>query len=333
MVWKIFGHDWAVNLLNKHLLTDQLHHAYLFSGPDGVGRRTLALRFAQAINCENKDEQGNPCGECRMCHQIIEMKQPDLSIIECAEGSNSIKVDQIRELQHLLSLTPFEAQYRIALLLDFEKATINAQNALLKTLEEAPKRVVLLLTVDAIENVLSTISSRCEIMRLRPMNPQQIKIVLESHLEMDTSITKLLAQVSGGRLGEAVRYAQDAELLEKRKQYLDDLLTLIHQDRVDRLMYAEKQFRYNRNAFREVLQIWLSFWRDVMVTSIGEEFIINNLDYEKEIKTAADDFGHRTAREQAATIQKTLYRLDKNVNVWLLAEVLLLDLPEPAEVI
>jgi len=254
MDWQIFGHDWAVNLLNKHLVNEQLHHAYLFSGPDGIGRRTLALRFAQAINCENKDEQGNPCGECRICCQTMEMKQPDLSIIECAEGSNSIKVDQIRELQHLLSLTPFEAQYRISLLLDFEKATISAQNALLKTLEEAPKRAVLLLTVDAIENVLPTISSRCEIMRLRPMNAQQLSTTLESHWKMDTGNAGLLAQVSGGRLGEALRYAQDPELLEKRKQNLDDLLTLIGQDRVDRLKYAEKQFRHNRNTFREALQ-------------------------------------------------------------------------------
>ncbi|MCD4753251.1 MAG: DNA polymerase III subunit [Anaerolineaceae bacterium] len=330
MDWQIFGHDWAVNLLNKHLANEQLHHAYLFSGPDGIGRRTLALRFAQAINCENKDEQGNPCGECRICRQTMEMKQPDLSIIECAEGSNSIKVDQIRELQHLLSLTPFEAQYRISLLLDFEQATTSAQNALLKTLEEAPKRVVLLLTVDAIENVLPTISSRCEIMRLRPMNVQQLSAALESHWKMDTSNARLLAQVSGGRLGEALRYAQEPELLEKRKRYLDDLMTLIGQDRVDRLMYAEKQFRHNRNAFSDALQIWLSFWRDVMVKSIGEEFFVNNLDYENEIKTTADDFGHRTAREQAANIQQALYRLDRNVNVWLLAEVLLLDLPEPA---
>jgi len=331
MVWQIFGHDWAVNLLNKHLITNQLHHAYLFSGPDGIGRRTLALRFAQAINCKNKDEQGNPCGECRICRQTMGMTQPDLSIIKCLEDKNSIMVEQIREVQHLLSLTPFEAQFRIALLLDFEKATTSAQNALLKTLEEAPNRVILLLTVDAIENVLPTISSRCEIMRLRPMNAQQLSATLESHWKIDTGDARLLAQVSGGRLGEALRYAQEPELLEKRKRYLDDLMTLIGQDRVDRLMYAEKQFRYNRNAFREALQIWLSFWRDVMVKSVGEEFFVNNLDYEKEIKKAADDFGHRTAREQAANIQQVLYRLDRNVNVWLLAEVLLLDLPEPAQ--
>lgn len=329
MDWQIFGHGWAVDLLNKQLSNGQLHHAYLFSGPDGIGRRTLALRFAQAINCDNKNESGNPCGECRICRQTMEMKQTDLSIVECAEGSNSIKVEQIRELQHLLSLTPFEAQFRIALLLDFEKATTSAQNALLKTLEEAPKRVILLLTIDAIENVLPTISSRCEIIRLRPMNAQQLSATLENQWKIEGNHAKMLAQVSGGRLGEALRYAQAPELLEKRKQYLDDLMTLIVQDRVDRLMYAEKQFRHERNAFGYALQIWLSFWRDVMVKSIGEGFFINNLDYEKEILTAANDFGHRTAREQAANIQQALYRLDMNVNVWLLAEVLLLDLPEP----
>ena len=108
----------------------------------------------------------------------MEMTQPDLNVVECAEDSNSIKVDQIRELQHSLSLTPFEAQYRIGLLLNFETATESAQNALLKTLEEAPKRVVLLMTVDAVENLLPTVSSRCEILRLRPMASETLSKVL-----------------------------------------------------------------------------------------------------------------------------------------------------------
>jgi len=331
MDWQILGHDWAVNLLGKHILNGQLRHAYLFSGPDGVGRRTLALRFAQAINCQQKDAAGNPCGECRVCRQTMTMTQPDMAVIEREEDSQSIKVDQIRTLHRTLSLTPFEAQYRVGLLLDFENATESAQNALLKTLEEAPKRVVLILTVDAIENLLPTISSRCEILRLRPMNGADLSSLLETKWNTSSDDARLYAEVSGGRLGEALRYVEDPELMEQRKETIDGLLEMLQANRVDRIKYAEKKFKYNRSGLSNALQTWLSFWRDVLVKSVGENFTIYNQDYDREIMAAADEYGHQTAREQAANIQQALYRLDMNVNVWLLAEVLLLDLPEPVK--
>ena len=141
----------------------------------------------------------------------------------------------------------------------------------------------------------------------------------------------MLGQVSGGRLGEALKYVQDPDLMDQRKQKIDDLIHLLRSDRVERLNYAEKAFRRNRTDFSDTLQIWVSFWRDVLVMSVGDDFGIYNHDYKKEVASAAEEFGHQTAREQASNIQKVLYQLDMNVNVWLLGEVLLLDLPEPID--
>jgi len=129
-MWNILGHEWAVNLLHQHIAQNSIKHAYLFTGPQGVGRRTLALRFAQAINCPNPPSPGVPCGECRTCRQIEKMEHVDLSFIEASTPGGTIKIDQIRDLQRNLSLSPYEAKYRIAILARFDEANASASNAL-----------------------------------------------------------------------------------------------------------------------------------------------------------------------------------------------------------
>ncbi len=140
MDWGILGHDWAVELLQGHITQGLTRQAYLITGPRGVGRRTLALRFAQALNCTQPIALGIPCRKCRACTQIERMLHPDLAVVQAEQVGGSLKVDQIRELQRSLSLAPYEARYRIAVLLRFEEANPNAANALLKTLEEPPRR-------------------------------------------------------------------------------------------------------------------------------------------------------------------------------------------------
>ena len=108
-------------------------HAYLLAGPEGVGRRTLATRFAQALNCTNPPEPGSFCGECRECRQIAALAHPDLSLLTPTEGHKDIRIDQVRGLQHTLALAPYAAKYRIALLPDFQLANTQASNALLKS--------------------------------------------------------------------------------------------------------------------------------------------------------------------------------------------------------
>jgi DNA polymerase-3 subunit delta' len=134
MAWNLVGHDWAVSLLARHIQTSNVKHAYLFCGPEGIGRRSLALRFAQALTCQNKQSPAEPCLACQSCQRFFGMQHPDLFIISAPDPGREIRIEQIRGLQHDLSLAPYEAPYRIGLLLDFQNANANAQNAMLKTL-------------------------------------------------------------------------------------------------------------------------------------------------------------------------------------------------------
>lgn len=330
MDWKIHGHDWAVQLLSAHATGDKLRHAYLFIGPQGVGRRTLALRFAQALNCAAPPEPGQFCGECRQCRQFHVMQHPDLNLLVPEEGHKDILIDQIRELQHRLALAPYSAAYRIALLLDFQRATTQAMNALLKTLEEPQDKVVLLLTADALESLLPTIVSRCEVIRLRPASIASTEIYLKSEKGLPGDEAKFIAHLSGGRVGSALHYIEEPEVLSHRHDVVDTFFGLFSVARYERFKYAfalTKSYETARENVAEVLPIWLSFWRDVFVQVSKANIPLVNVDLETQVNFVAATLDLKTARALLTAHEKAVHYLDAYANARVLVETLMLQWP------
>ncbi len=326
MNWNLIGHEWAVNLLRTHVAQQRLRHAYLFTGPPGVGRRTLALRLAQAINCLQPSAPGEPCLACQSCQQIERQQYPDLTVVESESVGATLKVDQVRELQRGLSLAPYMGRYRVALLLRFEEAHPSASNALLKTLEEPPPKVVIMVIASSPEELLPTVVSRCEILRLRPLPVEQVAAGLQERWGIATDQAVLLAHISGGRPGYAVQLYQNQEQVLQRQTWLDDHLDLLSANRVKRFEYAESLVK-DKILLRASLQIWIGFWRDVLLRAAGTELAVMNLDRTSEVDRLAAKFGLETARRTITAIEKTLDMVDRNVNPRLAVEVLMLDLP------
>jgi DNA polymerase III subunit delta' len=324
--WNILGHDWAVEMLHQHAARGEFRHAYLFSGPPGLGRRTLALRFAQALNCSTPTAPGVPCGTCRDCRQIEGMRHPDINIIQADAEGGTLKVDQVREVQRALSLKPYQVNYRVALFLRFQEANDNAANALLKTLEEAPAHAVLILTADNPEQLLPTILSRCEIIRLRPLPVSMIEAdLIERGLE--TERARLLAHISGGRPGYARTLVDDVTLLEKREERLNDLQSLLPAARVEKFSYADKLAK-DKDAMRQAILIWLSYWRDVLLRVAQANTALVNIDRNMEIEFLASRLDLATVRRIVGNLESALEKMERNVNSRLLAEVLLIDWPK-----
>ena len=323
--WDLIGHEWAVDMLKKHIVNGTTRHAYLFSGPPGLGRRTLALRFAQALNCQTPISAGVPCGTCRDCRQIEAMQHADLTIIQAEAEGGTLKVDQIREARRTLTLKPYQSKYRVSIFLRFQEANDSASNALLKTLEEAPSYAVLILTADNPEQLLPTIVSRCEVLRLRPLEIGKVQRELENR-GLEAGRAKLIAHISGGRYGYALQLIDSDALLEKREERLNDLLTLLPASRVVKFAYADKLSK-DKDTMRQTILFWLSYWRDVMLRTAQAESPLVNVDRNVEIEDLASRMDLSAARLVVSGLEDVLEKMDRNVNSRLLAEVLLLDLP------
>jgi len=326
-MWNVIGHPWAVEFLQRSLREGRLAHAYLLLGPAQIGKRTLALELAKALNCLAGEEE-RPCGECLACRKIAHSTHPDVRVVE--PENRSLKIDQIRQLQREVALTPHEGRYRVAILPSFERATTEASNCLLKTLEEPPPQVVMCLTAPDTSPLLPTIVSRCQLLHLRPLSLEAVESALVERWGVEQERAALLARLSGGRLGWAVEAYQQPSILEHRTSCLDSLVKLLNEPRVPRFAYAEK-ISQTPEVVSDTLEVWLSCWRDLLLVHEGNGKEITNLDREEEITTYAARYSLGRIYRALQAIRTAQQQLESNANLRLTLEVLLLSFPLAGE--
>ena len=322
-MWQVVGHKWAVELLERSLANGRTAHAYLLLGLPQIGKTALALNFAQALNCL---DEGKPCGQCRSCLKIAHGNHPDVRVIEAVNGT--IKIDQMRAMQREVALSPHEGRWKVYIIRQMERATTEAANCLLKTLEEPPAQVVLMLTASDMDQLLPTIISRCQVLNLRPPPMLLVQKALEERWGVDPERAKLLARLSGGRLGWAVRASEDEALLQKRERRLDEMMDLIGQGRVERLDYAQQLSR-NPERLRAVLDLWLSWWRDLLLIKGGSSTEVTNVDREATLRAQVRGYSLTQVRDFIEALRTAVWQLEHNANTRLTLEVLMLSLPVP----
>jgi DNA polymerase-3 subunit delta' len=320
-MWQVVGHEWAVELLEHSRANGRVAHAYLLIGLPQIGKTTLALNFAQALHCLGEDK---PCGQCRSCLKIAHGNHPDVRVIEAVNGT--IKIDQIRSMQREVALSPHEGRWKVYIIRQMERATIEAANCLLKTLEEPPDQVILMLTASDIDQLLPTIISRCQVLNLRPPSALLVQKVLEGRWGVDPERARLLARLSGGRLGWAVRASEDEAILRKRERRLDEMMELMGQGRVERLRYAQQLSR-SPDGLREVLDLWLIWWRDLLLIKGSSSTEITNIDREVTMRSQALGYSLTQVWDFIEALRTAVWQLEHNANIRLTLEVLMLSLP------
>jgi len=322
--WNIVGHERAARSLRRAVETGSVSHAYLFTGPSGVGRTTMARALAAALLCQSERE--SPCGACRACHLVASLSHPDLHIVESEQPGSRLKIEQVRDLQRQLALTPVEGNWRVAILRRFEEATTSAANALLKTLEEPPPYVVLAVLASDASHLLPTIVSRCQQVSLSPLPVRVVRQALIKRWGADPDQAELLAHLSGGRLGWAVRTLKDDTALQRRAQRLDDLARLLTASTTERFRYAERIAR-DSDAVQETLDLWVGWWRDVLLLAAGADAPLTNVDRQSVLRDHARRFGLERSAAMVEALRSAADRLQRNANARLTLEVLMLDCP------
>ena len=337
MSWNdVIGHEWAVEMLKSGMENGRIGHAYLITGPDHVGKTTLARTFAMAMNCQAADTAKRPCGECRPCQLIAVDRHPDVRLVEpeiSGRGKLTLKIEAIRQLQQDLNLSAYEATLKVAILRRFDTATQGAANAFLKTLEEPPNNVMLVLTANDADTMLPTISSRCRTVNLRPLPTELIQQSLAIRWQVKEDDAYLLAHLADGRLGWAVQAFQDAAILQERRTHLNMLYEALAGKRVDRFAIADKLSR-KAEVLPDLLRTWLSWWRDVTLLAQGSvgrgtavSLTISNVDEESRLRELAHPWDKEIALTSLKQTNLALWQLERNANTRLVIENLLLIYP------
>lgn len=322
----IIGHNQIIEHLQNAISMQKVSHAYILNGEKNAGKMMLAEAFAMALQCEQQANEA--CMTCRSCHQAIEHNQPDIIYIT-HEKPNVISVDDIRhQINNDIAIKPYSSKYKIYIVDEAEKMNLQAQNALLKTIEEPPAYAVILLLTTNADSFLPTILSRCITLNLKTVKEDKIKAHLMQKYQIPDYQADVCAAFAQGNVGKAIQLASSAEFHEQKSQALALIKKLEDMDLYE-LNEQIKQISTYKNQIEEYFDLLTLWFRDVLYLKATNN--VNNLIFKDEIY----DIKKQAARRTYEGIEKILQvleqsraRIKANVNFELVIELLLLTIKE-----
>ncbi len=335
MPWPVVGNERAVDLLRRSLASGRTAQAYLIVGPPGVGKATVGMLLAKAVNCEGEDP---PCGRCAQCIRVDRGVHPDVMVIrrgmtfdEDEEGASTrVGIGAVRQLIRDASLLPMAGRHRVFIILDAETMTVEAANALLKTLEEPPPHVLIILIAADDSALPETVRSRCLRLELRPVGTARVADLLRER-GLEPELARLVAALGRGRVGRSLALAHDVEWLRWRQELLDRQAGLLASgDAAGALRWAQElaeAFGRDRDLVFEALDLLAEWWRDVLLVQVGAPELITNRDREAEIGRAARDLSRDRVADAIRQIRRARRLLEQNVHARLTLDNLMLGLP------
>ena len=322
----IVGHNQIINHLKNAIRMEKVSHAYILNGENNAGKMMIAEAFAMALQCETGNAE--PCMKCRSCHQAIDHNQPDIIYVR-HEKTNVISVDDIRhQLNNDIGIKPYSSKYKIYIVDEAEKMNMQAQNALLKTIEEPPAYgVILLLTTNA-DAFLPTILSRCITLNLKSVNEDLIREYLMKKYQIPDYQADICTAFAQGNVGKAIQLASSGEFNELKTEVLSLVKKLDDMDLYE-LNGCIKQINEHKPKIGEYLDLLTLWFRDVLYMKATDD--VNNLIFKDEvydIKKQAAKRSYSGIETILQTLEQSRVRLNANVNFDLVIELLLLAIKE-----
>ena len=312
----IAGHSGPIATIRRILGSGRVAHAYLFSGPEGIGKKMVATAFIEALFCGKAEG----CGECISCRKIFSGNHPDIHTLE--PDGQFIKVDQVRGLQKDLSYRPYEALRKACIIDGADRFNLSSGNSLLKTLEEPPGNALIILLATNIDAVLPTIRSRCQQLSFSGVPAEEIAGFLENN-GVDADIARVAASLAEGSIARALSLCNE-EIMTERSEVITTACNLSLKNMIDLFSFGE-QFDKDREKTLQIIGILTSFWRDMLHLACGSSDLINS-----DLSTLLERETSRRSREALLRglehLGKTRQALLRNANVRLSMDVLSMQL-------
>lgn len=322
----IIGHEMLKQHFNKAIVTGNVSHAYILSGEAGMGKKMLADAFALSLLCESKGNE--PCLTCHACKQVLSGNHPDL-IYVTHEKPSSIGVDDIREqINDTIMIKPYSSPYKIYVVDESEKMTVQAQNALLKTIEEPPVYTVIMLLTTNQELFLPTILSRCIQLKLKPLMDSAVKTYLTENCQVSEIKAEVYAAFARGNLGKAMHLAESEDFQILYHEVLE-LLKHVKTMDISVMLDKIKKFKDEDIDIYECLDFMQLWYRDILMFKVTKDFNLSVFKEEFNIMNEiSKTSGYEGLEKILSAIDKAKVRLDANVNMELTMELMLLDMKE-----
>lgn len=323
---KIMGHEDVKEYFRKTIKSKNISHSYLLDGSEGIGKELLAKTFAKTLLCEEK-EVLEPCNKCTSCIMMETGNNPDY--IEVFSKKVSIGVDDIREqVVEQMDLKPYRSKYKIFIIPGAERMTIEAQNALLKTIEEPPGYGIVMLLTKKPSKIISTVHSRCSRIRVLPLPTDVIKRYIEDNHELDEWEAALYADFADGSISQAKQMVEGEEFWDIRQKAIDYIIKLDNVDLIE-LYDIAAEMEKDRENLPQILDFWIIWYRDILLyKALQKEEYIFYKDFKNLLLDRSKELTYNRINNNFYEIIKAKERLGKNINVMLIIENLLLEIKE-----
>ncbi|MCI5805223.1 MAG: AAA family ATPase [Clostridium sp.] len=322
----IIGHEDIVKHFKSSIELGKISHAYILNGEKGSGKKTLAAVVAKSLQCESGE--ADPCGTCKSCLQAESGNQPDI-IWVTHEKPNVISVDEIRtQILNDIELKPYSSRYKIYIVPDAQLMNTQAQNAILKTLEEPPEYAIIMLLTNNVDKFLPTIISRCIVLNFRPVEPLHMVDYLVNQIGIDREKARFCTDFAQGNLGKAVRLAISPDYNEIKEDSLR-LLRRIQDMDMDEIIQAVRNMGKYKLDITDYIDIMSMWFRDLLMVKISNS--PNKLIFKDEfsvMKKQASHVSYEGLEEILQALDKLKIRLEANVNFDIAMELMLLTMKE-----